>query len=123
MEHIKIEGLEVFAYHGCNPEERRYGQMFLLDILLDFDSMRACASDDLDDTVNYSQIAKRAAAVFADPPCGLIEHAAYRTAKGILEECVRLDAITLRAHKPDAPLRQRVADIIYEITLKREKDQ
>ena len=123
MECIQIEGLEVFAYHGCNPEERRYGQVFLLDLFLEFDSLRACRSDDLRDTVNYSQAARRAAALFAEPPCNLIEHAAHRTAAALLEEFPPLQAVTLRAHKPDAPLQLPFADIIYEIQLGRgEKD-
>ena len=116
MERITIEGLEVFAYHGCNPEERRDGQIFLLDILLEFDSGKACRSDNLEDTVNYSAVAKRTAAIFTDPPCNLLEHAAYRTAKGIKEEFARIERVTLRVHKPDAPLKIRVTDIIYEIT-------
>jgi len=121
MERITIEGLEVFAFHGCNPGERRDGQIFLLDILLEFDSRRACVSDDLRDTVNYSQVAKRAAAMFIEPPCNLIERAAYRTARGILKEFAPLRSVTLRVHKPDAPLQLQVADIIYEITLKGEE--
>lgn len=119
MERITIEGLEVFAFHGCNPGERRDGQVFLLDILLEFDSGNACLSDDLNDTVNYSQVAKRAAAMFREPPCNLIEHAAYRTARGILDEFTLLQSVTLRVHKPDAPLQLQVSDIIYELKKER----
>ena len=32
MDQIEIRGLKVFAYHGVNPEEKRDGQNFILDI-------------------------------------------------------------------------------------------
>ena len=31
MEKIIIKNLEIFAYHGVNPEEKQNGQRFLLD--------------------------------------------------------------------------------------------
>ena len=34
MDTIHIKGLRLFAYHGVNPEEKRDGQTFLLDIQL-----------------------------------------------------------------------------------------
>ena len=54
MDKITISGLDIFAYHGVNPEEKRYGQHFLLDITLEADLSRARHSDNLADTVNYA---------------------------------------------------------------------
>ena len=34
MDHIYIEGLRVFAYHGVFPQEKRDGQEFVLDLTL-----------------------------------------------------------------------------------------
>ena len=34
MEKIIIKNLEIFAYHGVNPEEKQNGQRFLLDLTL-----------------------------------------------------------------------------------------
>ena len=34
MDTIIIKGLEIFAYHGVNPEEKRDGQRFVLDLTL-----------------------------------------------------------------------------------------
>ena len=34
MDKVFIKGLEIFAYHGVNPEEKRDGQPFVLDITL-----------------------------------------------------------------------------------------
>ena len=33
MDKVILRGLEIFAYHGVNPEEKRDGQLFVLDII------------------------------------------------------------------------------------------
>jgi dihydroneopterin aldolase len=119
MERIEVQGIAVYAYHGCNPEERRDGQVFLLDLLLCYDSRAACRSDKLEDALNYAQVAKRAAALFVQPPCNLLERAAYRTARGLLAEFTKLEQITVRVHKPDAPVQTQLADVVYELVCTR----
>jgi len=115
MERINIAGLELYAYHGVNPEERRHGQAFLLDMLLEADLSKACASDDLEDTVNYAKVIKAAAAAFTREPCSLIERAAEITAQAVLDGFPAVEAITVRVHKPDAPIKMPFGDISIEI--------
>lgn len=117
---IRIEGLELFAWHGCGPEERRDGQVFLLDMELRADFSLACAGDDLENTVNYADVAELAAEVFTGEPCRLIERAACRTAGAILAAYPTLESVKIRVHKPDAPIRRAVADIAFELELCRE---
>lgn len=114
MERIIITGLELFAYHGVNPEERQHGQIFLLDMELEAELSRACTSDRLEDTVNYARVIRLAAEAFAQP-CNLIECAAQRTAQAVLEHFPCVASITLRVHKPDAPVKAVFADIAVEI--------
>ncbi len=115
MERIHIIGLELFAFHGVNREEKERGQVFLLDLLLESDLSRACESDNLEDTVNYAQVMKLAAQVFAQPR-NLIERAAQCVADAILERFPQVRQITVRVHKPDAPVKLTAEDIIVEIT-------
>lgn len=63
MDKIVIKGLRIFAYHGVNPEEKEKGQPFVLDITLYKDLSLPGATDDLNDTVNYSRVAKTATRV------------------------------------------------------------
>src|SRR5699024_8536498 len=58
MDTIWLKGLEIFAYHGVNPEEKEQGQRFLLDLELQADLRKARGSDDLRDTVNYAGVRK-----------------------------------------------------------------
>jgi dihydroneopterin aldolase len=115
MERIHIAGLELYAYHGCNESERRDGQVFLLDITMEADLAKACRSDDLRDTVNYSQVIRCAAAAFTSEAYNLIERAAEVTARAVLERFPVIESVTLRAHKPDAPVETPAADIFVEI--------
>jgi len=115
MERIHVAGLELYAYHGCNESERQEGQVFLLDITLEADLARACQSDDLRDTVNYSEVIRCAAAAFTCEAYNLIERAAEVAAQAILEQFPVIESVTLRAHKPDAPVQYPAADIYVEI--------
>ncbi len=117
---IEIRGLELFAYHGCNPEERRDGQVFMLDLCLRADFARACVSDRLEDTVNYAGVVKLAAQAFeGGEPCNLIEHAARRTAEAVLRAYPAVDSLKICVHKPDAPIKRAVADITFAIEMER----
>src|SRR6476620_10545605 len=51
---VFLEGLQFYAYHGVNPEERVLGQRFLVDVTIAADLRAAGASDDLTQTVSYS---------------------------------------------------------------------
>ena len=55
MDKIYIRGLRVYAYHGVKETEKEKGQPFELDITLEADLRRPGATDDLNDTVNYSR--------------------------------------------------------------------
>jgi len=120
MERIYITGLELRAFHGVNREEREYGQIFQLDLVLEADLSRACRSDGLGDTVNYARVIKTAASAFTHAPCNLIERAAEVTAQAVLREFPAVEGVTVRVHKPDAPIKMTVDDIIIEINRGRE---
>lgn len=120
MERICITGMELHAFHGVNREEREYGQAFLLDLVLEADLSLACRSDSLDDTVNYARVTKTAAAAFTRGPCNLIERAAEVTAQAVLEGFPAVEAVTVRVHKPDAPIKLTAADIAIELYRRRE---
>ncbi|MCL2780295.1 MAG: dihydroneopterin aldolase, partial [Actinomycetia bacterium] len=68
----------------------------------------------LADTVDYGQLAQRLAAVVGGAPVRLLETLAQRLA----DECLadeRVAAVTVRAHKPDAPIPLRFADVAVAI--------
>lgn len=60
---VFLEGLQFYAYHGVNPEERALGQRFLVDVALATDLRAAGRGDDLARTIDYSAVYKRVRAI------------------------------------------------------------
>ena len=115
MDKIVIKGLRIFAYHGVNPEEKEKGQPFVLDITLYKDLSLPGATDDLNDTVNYSHVAKTATRVMLAQKDDLIERAASRVAEAVLAE-FPVREVTVRLKKPRAPIAGDFEYVAVEIT-------
>ena len=116
---IIIKDLHVFAYHGVNLEEKLHGQNYYIDITADVDLTKACRSDDIDDTVSYSKMVKRAIYAFTAEKYDLIEKAAQEVADILLREFPKLQAVDVTVRKPEAPVK---ADFGYvAVSIRRER--
>ena len=102
---IIIQDLEIFAYHGVNPEEKENGQRFIICAEMDVDVREAAETDDLNKTVSYSAVIKLIKREFIKEKYDLIETAADRLANEILREFDRVNHIELTVKKPDAPMK------------------
>ena len=107
MDKIIIDGLELFAYHGVNEDEKRDGQRFLIDAELLVDITRPCQTDRVEDTVSYSAVAKTIRRVFTAQSYDLLERAAEVTAGAVLEEHPAVRSLTLTLKKPEAPMKAK----------------
>ena len=123
MDKIKIKGLEIFAFHGVNPEEKENGQRFILDITASVDISAACASDRLEDTVSYAKIIKTARAAFTAEKNDLLERAAQRTADAIVEQYDKIQSVKILLKKPDAPISATFDYVGVEIERNRSEAQ
>jgi len=103
MDHIRLSGLEVFGHHGVLPHERELGQRFVVDVRIGLDLSAAAASDDLEDTVDYGQLAGDVAAIIEREPAALIETVAGRIADRCLGDA-RVQDVEVTVRKPAAPL-------------------
>lgn len=90
--------------------ERRDGQDFVVDITVWVDLVAAAASDDLADTLDYGQLAQRAADIVAGPPRNLIETVAGEIADGVMAD-ERVHAVEVVVHKPAAPIPLTFSDV------------
>jgi dihydroneopterin aldolase len=107
---IALSGLRVRGHHGVFDFERRDGQDFVVDVVLELDLAPAAASDDVADTVHYGELAGRLAEVIAGEPVNLIETLAERLAAVCLADA-RVAAATVTVHKPQAPIPHEFADV------------
>jgi dihydroneopterin aldolase len=96
--------------------ERRTGQDFVVDAVLELDASVAAASDDVADTVHYGELAEALAAVVTGEPVNLLETLATRLASVCLQDS-RVAAATITVHKPHAPVTVPVSDL--SVTVRR----
>ena len=73
MDRICIEGISVFALIGTLPHERVRRQKLLIDIEVELDLKKAAATDDLFQSVDYSEIEKRTVAIAENSSFFLLE--------------------------------------------------
>jgi len=115
---IEITGLRGIGYHGVFEHERREGQEFRVDVVLEVDMARAAASDDLSDTVDYGTISSQVHALITGEPVDLIETLSVRIADVCLAHEGVL-AVEVAVHKPDAPITVPFDDVVVRITRRR----
>ena len=101
---ILLQGMQFYAYHGVNPEERVLGQRYIVDLIADLDLSRAGQTDRLEDTVSYSHIYRAVRTVMEGDPRNLLESAAQAIADRVLAE-FPVDAVSVTVRKPNPPVR------------------
>lgn len=100
---IEISGLRVFGHHGVFDFEKREGQTFVIDVVLEADLSMAADSDELGDTVDYGTLAQRMASEVAKTRFDLIERLAGHLLDVVLTDPL-VQAAEIRIAKPDAPV-------------------
>jgi len=111
---IHLRGVEAFGYHGVLPDEKRDGQPFVVDVVMELDLATAGGSDELDDTVSYAEIAGEVVARITGPSFDLIERLAEVVADDVLRHRL-VDAATVTVHKPQAPVGHPFTDVAVEV--------
>jgi dihydroneopterin aldolase len=111
---IALRGLACHGSHGVYPEERRDGQLFVVDALLMLDTRAAAASDALGDTVDYGALAQALAAVVEGEPVDLLETLAARLVAVCLADR-RVDEAEVTVHKPQAPIPLSFTDVAVTV--------
>ena len=115
---IRLEGLRVRGFHGVLPQERRDGQVFVVDVALQLDVSEAAATDDVTRTVHYGELAEQLAAIVAGDPVDLVETLATRLADACLAHA-RVERAEVTVHKPSAPIAVPFSDVSVTVVRSR----
>lgn len=107
---VRLTGLRATGFHGVFAHEKREGQEFVVDVVLEGDLSVAGRSDRLEDTVNY--------AVVAD-----LAHDHHRPLLDLIEaladgDCLspdRVASVEVTVAKPAAPIPHSFADVSVTI--------
>ncbi len=116
MDRIALCGLEFHGYHGVFEEETRMGARFIVDVEL---SLELPEHDSLRQTVDYSRVYALVRSEVTEKRYKLIEALAAQIARTVLASEERVRAITVRVHKPHAPLPGVVRDVFAEVRRER----
>ena len=106
---IILAGMVFLGYHGVRPAERKRGQRFVVDLEVTRDLTAAGTSDDLRDTVNYSEMFRLVKGIVEGSPHNLLESLAAAIADAVLDGH-DVDSVTVAVKKPEPPIADAVLD-------------
>lgn len=104
MDQIKIENLEIYAYHGVFQEEKEKGQPFYVNVTMHTDLRKAGQTDDLTASTHYGEVALLLKEKMTEASYDLIERAAEVCAEAILLTFSLIRSVDLEVRKPNAPI-------------------
>ena len=96
--------MEFHSNHGCNEEERKSGNRFVVDFMAEIDVDKAARTDNLADTVDLAEI-YAVTAKEMKVPSNLIENVAGRIVKAVEKRSPRLGHFSIRVSKQNPPMK------------------
>ena len=102
MNRIEVNGIKLYAYHGCLKEEGAIGGHYVVDVTIDTDFSVAAETDDLSKTVDYvdvNRIVKEEMAIRSK----LIEHVGRRIIDRI-KALNKVESVLVKVTKISPPI-------------------
>lgn len=118
MNEIKIQNIQVFAYHGCLAEERIIGSDYLVNISVYAKLQSASQTDALSDTVDYVHV-NRIVKLEMAKPSNLLETVASRIINRIFKELHKVQKIKVEVSKLNPPIQGDVKSVSVILKEKR----
>jgi 7,8-dihydroneopterin aldolase/epimerase/oxygenase len=115
---IFIEGLEVYGHHGVGCEEKVLGQRLLYDVRLTMENCKAAETDDVGDTIDYTEVLDLIEEVATVQSYSLLERLAQVTAETILRR-FPVDEVWVQVTKPHPPVACALASVAAAVELQR----
>ena len=119
MDKIKINNIELYAYHGVSNEEKTLGQIFQIDVELQINKLFS-DNDLIESTIDYTKVFKIVSKKFVQPINNLIETAANRVANNLIE-LYDVKTVKIIVRKPSVPI-GGICDSV-EIEVNRNKNE
>jgi 7,8-dihydroneopterin aldolase/epimerase/oxygenase len=99
---VELHGLELFGHHGAEPEERERGQRFVFDV--SFEVGDDALSDEIEDAVDYREVARAVRDVSEGRQFALLEALAAAVADEVLARFASVRRVRVRVRKPEVEL-------------------
>ena len=107
MGKISVEGIKLYAYHGCMDEEAKIGANYEVSVLIDFDFTAASTTDILAKTVDYVivyNIVKKQMAIRSK----LLEHVGKRIFDELMRYYKTIETLKVSISKINPPMNGNV---------------
>jgi dihydroneopterin aldolase len=111
---IEVSGLSLFTHVGVTAAEREVGQRLLLDLRIDVGECDATVTDRIEDTVDYGEVCELANLVAHQRTYKTLERLCSAIADRLLEQ-YKLNAVWVKAAKPEPPLPLPVTEVSVEV--------
>ncbi len=99
---VAVDGLAFYAYHGVPDAERELGHRLTADIEV-LCAMDACESDEIEDGVDYIQLAEILLETSEARQYHTLEALAYAYCRQILRQFPIVDEVSIHLSKPMPP--------------------
>lgn len=106
MNQIIIKNLKIFAYHGVHDFEKKDGQDFFIDAILDLTEMPGFTTDEIGQVVSYSEVVRAIKKVMTEKSYNLIEKVAMEIISEIFSSFSEVKAVDITVKKPRAPIKE-----------------
>ncbi len=111
---IEITGLSLYTHHGVTEAEREVGQRLVVDVRLDIGECDATATDSIEDTIDYVQVCQLIALVAQQRSHSTLERLCSTIANRLLSD-YELEAVWVKASKPEPPIALSVEEVSVEV--------
>ena len=111
---INIEGIKLYAFHGCLEEEAKIGANYIVDVYMTTDFSKAAITDDLIETIDYCsiyEIAKKQMGVRSK----LIEQVCKRIYDNVTSDFKTITYLKVKVTKLLPPMNGNVEKVSVEI--------
>lgn len=100
---VEVNGIDIFAYHGCMQEEAVLGGKFSVDIAIETDFSKSAESDELIDTIDYVKV-REIVVEEMNIRSKLIEHVAFRILQRFKKTFPTIIKSRIKVKKLNAPI-------------------
>lgn len=114
MHKIQLDSIQLYAYHGCLPEEALIGSTYNVDVTMETDFTEAALTDDLSKTIDYCSvfnIVKEEMAIRSN----LLENVAFRIIKRLKSEIHQLHRVIVTVTKLNPPMNGNVKGVSISV--------
>jgi 7,8-dihydroneopterin aldolase/epimerase/oxygenase len=111
---IEIAGLSLYTHHGVSAAEREVGQRLVLDLRLELGESDATVTDSIADTVDYGEVCQLVALIAQQRSHRTLERLCSTIADRLIGD-YELEAVWVKATKPEPPIALPVDEVSVEI--------